>query len=70
MKMLVVSIYGNPSYKFYEYDIEAVLVDADNEEDQEEIDVSYAHTEAEAIEIAKQFSDKYENLADDVWERF
>ena len=67
--LLVVSIYGNPSYNYYEYTVQAVLVNTKTDE-QEELEEIGAHSEAEARELAKQFSDKYENLAEDVWERF
>lgn len=70
MKLLVISVYANPGYMYYEYDVQAAIVDADNEEDQEELECVGVHTEKEAEELAKEFSQKYREQADDVWERF
>lgn len=72
MKMLVVSIYGNPSYNYYEYTVQAVLVKEHNNgiDEQEELEEVGVHNAAEAEEVAREFVQEYMHLADDVWERF
>ena len=72
MNMLVVSIYGNPSYRHYEYTVQAVLVRTykNGTEEQEELEEVEAHTEESAREMAKIFVDTYSCMAEDVWERF
>ena len=72
MKMLVVSIYGNPSYRYYEYTVQAVLVKEHSNgiDEQEELEEVGAHTEDQAREFANELVQGYMHLADDTWERF
>ena len=72
MSMLVVSIYGNPSYRYYEYTVQAVLVRSykNGIDEQKVLEETGAHTEEDAKKMAKIFVDTYSCMAEDVWERF
>lgn len=71
MKELVVSIFANPSWKYYEYTVQAVLVSSfKGIEECKELEDTGAHTEREAKEMARIFVQTYQCMADSVWERF
>ena len=69
MKLLVITAYALPSCYHYSYEVQAVIVNEDNEGDQEELDCLPVPDAQAAFEVARDFIQKYRDKADDVWER-